>query len=160
MNSMQQVFEHTLRDVYYAENALIKALPKIEAAASSAELRSAVKQHLAETKEQIKLLDKVFKSIDVKPTGEECAAIEGLIEEASTVIAEARAGQVRDAALIGCCQAVEHYEIARYGTLREWAKSLDLIDAHGLLSQILDQEKAANSALTHLAVHKINASDK
>lgn len=156
MKTLADLFEHTLKDIYYAENAIAKALPKISKAVKSAELVKAVDAHLAETKEQIKLLQKVFKSIDVKAEGEKCDAIEGLIKETDGLIEEA-SGKALDAGLLAACQAVEHYEIARYGSLREWAKVLKYEEAHVLLSQILDQEKAANSKLTSIAVDSINS---
>lgn len=155
MKTLSEAFEHTLKDIYYAENALTKALPKVAKAATSKKLKDAVESHLAETKEQIKILDKVFKSIGKKAEGEKCDAIEGLIKETDGLIEEAE-GEALNAMLIGACQAVEHYEIARYGTLREWAKVLGLNEAHDLLSSILDQEKAANSKLTNLAVSEVN----
>ena len=155
MKTLSEAFEHTLKDIYYAENALTKALPKVAKAATSQKLKEAVEAHLAETKEQIKTLDKVFKSIGKKAEGEKCDAIEGLIKETDGLIEEAE-GEALNAMLIGACQAVEHYEIARYGTLREWAKVLGLTEAHDLLSSILDQEKAANSKLTNLAVSEVN----
>jgi ferritin-like metal-binding protein YciE len=155
MKSLEDLFQHTLKDVYYAENAIAKALPKVSKAAKSAELIQAVDAHLAETKDQIKQLEKVFKSIDVKAEGEKCAAIEGLIKETDGLIEEA-SGKALDAGLLAACQAVEHYEIARYGSLREWAKVLKYEEAHVILSQILDQEKAANNKLTSLAVNSIN----
>lgn len=155
MKTLSEAFEHTLKDIYYAENALTKALPKVAKAATSKKLKDAVESHLAETKEQIKILDKVFKSIGKKAEGEKCDAIEGLIKETDGLIEDAE-GEALNAMLIGACQAVEHYEIARYGTLREWAKVLGLNEAHDLLSSILDQEKAANSKLTNLAVSEVN----
>ena len=156
MKTLDEAFEHTLQDIYYAENALTKALPKVAAAAGSAKLKDAVTAHLAETKEQIKLLDKVFASLGKPAKGEKCDAIEGLIKETDGIIKEA-SGIALDAALIAAAQAVEHYEIARYGALREWAKVLGHTDAHDLLSQILDMEKAANAKLTGLAVTSVNA---
>ncbi|HEV7309385.1 ferritin-like domain-containing protein [Ensifer sp.] len=155
MNSLAELFEHTLQDVYYAENAITKALPKVAKAAKSAELKKAAEEHLSETKDQIKKLDQVFKSIGKKPAGEKCDAIEGLIKEADGLISEAK-GTALDAGLLAACQAVEHYEIARYGSLREWAKDLGHEEAHTLLSEILDQEKATNNKLTNLAVTSIN----
>lgn len=157
MKTLSDVFEHTLQDIYYAENAIIKSLPVVIKAAKSEHLKKGLQEHLAETKQQVKILDSVFATINVKPMGEKCDAIEGLIKETQSVIDEAKPGMALDAALIGCCQAIEHYEIARYGTLREWARSLDNDKAHDLLSQILDQEKAANQKLTHLAVAEVNA---
>lgn len=155
MKTLAEIFEHTLQDVYYAENAITKALPKVAKAAKSAELKKAAEDHLAETKEQIKKLDQVFKSIGKKASGEKCDAIEGLIKEADGLIEEAE-GTALDAGLLAACQAVEHYEIARYGSLREWAKDLGHDEAHKLLSEILDQEKATNNKLTNLAVTSIN----
>ena len=155
MKTLSEIFTHTLKDIYYAETALTKALPKMASAAGNAELKAAFAHHLDETRGQIKMLDKVFGSVGEKPAGEKCDAIEGLIKEADGLMKEAT-GIALDAALIGAAQAVEHYEIARYGTLREWAKELGHAEAHDLLSQILDQEKAANATLTGLAVKKIN----
>lgn len=155
MKTLKDLFEHTLKDVYYAENAIAKALPKVAKAAKSAELIKAVEDHLSETKDQIKQLDKVFKSIGVKAEGEKCDAIEGLIKETDGLIEEA-SGKALDAGLLAACQAVEHYEIARYGSLREWAKGLKYEEAHVILSQILDQEKAANMKLTNIAVTSVN----
>ena len=156
MKTLADAFEHTLQDVYYAENAIAKALPKVIDAVSNAELKTALKDHLGETKGQIKTLQAVFKSIGKKASGEKCDAIEGLIKETEGVIEESKGSVAKHAAIIGCCQAVEHYEISRYGTLREWAKALGESEAHELLSGILDQEKAANHKLTNIAVSEIN----
>jgi len=156
MKTLADAFEHTLQDVYFAEHAITKALPKVINAVSNADLKTALKDHLAETKGQIKTLDAVFKSIGKKASGEKCDAIEGLIKETEGVIEEAEGTVAKHAAIIGCCQAVEHYEISRYGTLREWAKQLGENEAHDLLSGILDQEKAANHKLTHIAIATVN----
>ncbi|KRA00082.1 hypothetical protein ASD64_00420 [Mesorhizobium sp. Root157] len=155
MKTLAELFEHTLQDVYYAEGALTKALPKVSKAVSDAKLKKAVDEHLEETKGQISKLKKVFESIGKKPEGVKCDAIEGLIKEADGLMEEA-SGTALDAGLLAASQAVEHYEIARYGSLREWAKTLGHEDAHTLLSEILDQEKAANNKLTNLAVAGIN----
>lgn len=160
MKTLADAFEHTLKDIYYAENALLKAIPKTASAVANKDLKDALKEHAKETSEQIELLKAVFKSIGVKPEGEKCDAIEGLIKECEGVIEEAKGQPALDASVIGCCQAIEHYEISRYGTLREWAKALDNQKGHDLLSQILDMEKAANSKLTHLAVSVVNAAKK
>jgi ferritin-like metal-binding protein YciE len=160
MKTLADAFEHTLQDVYFAENAIAKALPKVIEAVTNGDLKTALKQHLIETKGQIKTLDTVFKSIGKKASGEKCDAIEGLIKETDGVIKEATGVVAKHAAIIGCCQAIEHYEIARYGTLREWAKALGKSEAHDLLSEILDQEKAANHKLTHIAVTMINKPGK
>lgn len=155
MKTMAELFEHTLKDIYYAENALTKALPKMADAVKSADLKKAIESHLAETKDQIKKLKKVFASIGVNAEGEKCDAIEGLIKESEGLMKEA-SGTALDAGLLAAAQAVEHYEISRYGSLREWAKLLGHDEAHTLLSEILDQEKAANNKLTNLAVTSLN----
>lgn len=155
MKTLADIFEHTLQDIYYAENAITKALPKVAKAAKNAQLKKAAEDHLEETKGQIATLKKVFASIGKKAEGEKCDAIEGLIKEADGLMEEA-SGTALDAGLLAACQAVEHYEIARYGSLREWAKELGHDEAHKLLSEILDQEKATNNKLTNLAVTAIN----
>lgn len=156
MKTLADAFTHTLQDVYYAEHAITKALPKVIAGISSKDLKAALKDHLSETKKQIRVLEDVFESIGEKATGEKCDAIEGLIKECEGVLDEATGKHAANAAVIGCCQAIEHYEIARYGTLREWAKALGHKQAHELLTSILDQEKKANHTLTHLAVTSVN----
>ncbi len=155
MKTLAEAFHHTLQDMYYAEKALTKALPVVAAAAKTAEFKALVTAHLAETKQQITILDTVFASIKEKPVGVKCDAIDGLIKETEGIIKEAE-GASLEASLIAVAQAVEHYEIARYGTLREWAKVLGHTEAHDLLSEILDMEKAANSKLTSLAVGSVN----
>ncbi|MEI4480034.1 MULTISPECIES: YciE/YciF ferroxidase family protein [unclassified Phyllobacterium] len=155
MKTLAEIFEHTLHDVYYAENALVKALPKVASASKDAKLKKAVEEHLEETKGQVKTLDQVFKSLGLKPKAEKCDAIEGLIKETDGLIEEA-SGTALNAGLLAAAQAVEHYEIARYGSLREWAKTLGHDEAHKLLSEILDQEKAANNKLTNIAVESVN----
>lgn len=156
MKTLNDAFVHTLQDIYYAENALTKALPKVAKAVTNDKLKDALHEHLKETEKQIKTLEKVFGSIEEEVSGEKCDAIEGLIKETDGIIEEA-SGDALNAATIGACQAVEHYEIARYGTLREWAKVLGHDEAHDLLTGILDEEKAANSKLTNLAVSVVNS---
>ena len=156
MKTLADAFEHTLKDVYYAENAISKALPKVIKVVTQADFKEALTGHLAETKEQIKILGKVFKTIGVEPSGEKCDAIEGLLKETDSIIEEAKGDVAKHAALAGVCQAIEHYEIARYGTLREWAKSLKNEEAHTFLSEILDMEKAANSKINAIAIGSLN----
>lgn len=156
MKTLADAFAHTLKDMYYAENAIAKALPKVIKEVSQADFKEALTAHLAETKQQIKVLEKVFATIKIKPEGEKCDAIEGLIKETGGVIEKAKGNVAKHAALAGACQAIEHYEIARYGTLREWAKALKNEDAHTLLSEILDMEKAANSKLNAIAIDSLN----
>ena len=155
MKTLAEAFHHTVQDMYYAEKALTKALPVVAAAATTPEFKALITAHLAETKQHVILLDKVFASIKEKPVGVKCDAIDGLIKETEGIIKEAE-GAALEASLIAVAQAVEHYEIARYGTLREWAKVLGHTEAHDLLSEILDMEKAANSKLTSLAVSSVN----
>ena len=155
MKTLDDAFKHTLKDIYYAEKALTKALPKMAAAVTDKKLKAAIEEHLEETRGQVKTLEQVFKSLGEKAQGEKCDAIEGLIKEADGLMEEA-SGTALNAGLLAACQAVEHYEIARYGSLREWAKDLGHDDAHKLLSEILDQEKATNNKLTNLAVTSIN----
>lgn len=157
MKTLSDIFIHTLHDIYYAENAIIKALPKVAKAAKHAKLKKAAEEHLAETKGQIEMLQTVFKSLDIKVEGEKCDAIEGLLKETDSIIKHA-SGTALDAGLLAACQAVEHYEISRYGSLREWAKELGHDEAHRVLSEILDQEKATNNKLTNLAISEINKS--
>jgi ferritin-like metal-binding protein YciE len=155
VKTLAELFEHTLQDVYYAENALTKALPKASKAAGDAKLKQAIDGHLKQTKGHVQTLKKVFASLNLPVKGEKCDAIEGLIKETDGVIAEA-SGKALNAGLLAAAQSVEHYEISRYGSLREWAKVLGHDEAHKLLSEILDEEKAANNKLTDLAVSGIN----
>jgi ferritin-like metal-binding protein YciE len=156
MKTLAELFEHTLQDIYYAENALVKALPKMAKAVKDAKLKQAFEEHLVETRSQIATLKKVFASVGLQAVGQKCDAIEGLIKETDGLVKEAD-GTALNAGVLAAAQAVEHYEIARYGSLREWAKVLGHDEAHTLLSEILDQEKAANSKLTNLAVEGVNS---
>lgn len=156
MKTLADAFSHTLKDVYYAENAILKAGPKVAKAVGNADLKAAIEGHMDETKQQITLLKDVFKAIGEKAEGEKCDAIEGLIKECDGVLKEAE-GVALDASALACLQAIEHYEIARYGTLREWAKELGHKDAADILGRILDMEKAANNKLTGIAVTEINS---
>jgi len=156
MKTLADAFTHTLKDIYYAENAMTKALPKVAKAVSNKSLKTAIEDHLEQTKGHVKTLDRVFKSIGEKASGEKCDAIEGLIKETEGIIDEAEGAIALNATVIAAAQAVEHYEISRYGALREWAKVLGYEQAHDLLTSILDEEKAANNKLTNLAVSTIN----
>lgn len=155
MKTLAEAFEHTLKDIYYAEQAILKAGPKVEKAVKTADLKKAISDHMAETQEQVKMLEGVFDMIGVKPQGEKCDAIDGLIKECEGIMADAK-GEALEAAAIGVLQAIEHYEIARYGTLREWANTLGNPEAADQLGRILDMEKAANNRLTGIAVTEVN----
>lgn len=158
MNTLQDAFAHTLKDMYYAETAITMALPKIIQNVEEEHLKLALTEHLAETQEQIRMLEDVFQTIGERPSAHKCDAIEGLVKETNGIIEEMTGRIAREAALAAACQAVEHYEIARYGTLREWAKTLGNEEAHTILSEILDQEKAANSKLNAIAIEHLNRS--
>ncbi len=157
MKTLHDLFEATLKDVYYAEAAIIKALPKMIKAVKTAELKTAFEDHLEETKGQVKRLDGVFKLINLKPEGKKCPVIEGLVKECEEIIEESEDDDVRDAGVLACAQAVEHYEISRYGTLRTWASRLELDEAADLLQETLDEEKAADDHMSELAYGGINA---
>ena len=154
--TLEDLFEDTLKDIYYAENKILKALPKMAKAAQSGELKAAFTKHLKETEGQVARLDKVFKLIDQKPKGKKCAAIEGILEEGAEIMKEFKGTAALDAGLVSAAQAVEHYEIARYGTLKRWAEQLGLHDAAALIDQTLEQEKNTDEALTELAESNIN----
>jgi len=156
MESLKDLFEETLKDVYFAENAIIKALPKMEGKASATELKQAFSDHLKETQDQVKRLDQIFKLIGLKPEGKECPALKGLVQETEELMANARNAEVMDAGLIACAQAVEHYEIARYGTLIAWAEELQLDDAIELLEETLEEEESADERLTEIAMGGLN----
>src|SRR5215210_7761314 len=128
-NDLKALFIHQLKDTYFAENAILKALPKMAQAARSEELRGAFGVHLEETREQVRRLDQVFRSLGERPEGVECKAIQGILEEGEEIMAEFQGGDALDAGLISAAQAVEHYEITRYGTMLAWAKQLNLDEA-------------------------------
>jgi ferritin-like metal-binding protein YciE len=153
--NLQALFAHTLKDVYFAENAILKELPKMAQAASSKALKEAFERHRAETEGQVRRLEKIFSMLGQKPEGVKCHAIEGLAEEAHEITEEFEGGAL-DAGLIGAAQAVEHYEIARYGTLRAWAEQLGMEDAARLLSETLDEEESTDQLLSELAEDVIN----
>jgi ferritin-like metal-binding protein YciE len=156
LESLEDLFVDELKDLYNAENQLIKALPKMAKAASSDELRSAFQEHLEQTKEHVNRLEKVFKELNCSPKGKKCRAMEGLIEEGSERLDDDSDGAVKDAALIAAAQRVEHYEIAGYGCVRTYAEQLGHTEAANLLQQTLEEEGAADKKLTHLAEGIIN----
>ena len=153
---LKALFQHTLKDIYFAENAILKALPKMAEAAQSEALKGAFQIHLRETENQVKRLDQVFQSLGEKAGAVECKAIQGIIEEGQEVLKEFAGGEALDAGLIAAAQAVEHYEITRYGTLLAWAKQLELGDVEGLLEETLDEEENTDELLSELAEDAIN----
>jgi ferritin-like metal-binding protein YciE len=154
IGTMDDLLLHGLKDIYYAENQIVKSLPKLIDKATNRELSKGLKDHLEETKNQIARLDQVFQKLGQQPKGVECPAIDGLIDEADEVVGEVEDKEVLDAAIIGSAQAVEHYEIARYGTLIAWAESLGHDDIIQLLNTNLNEEKAADKKLSTVAVRK------
>jgi len=156
MKSLQDLFINLLKDMYYAEKQILKALPKMAKKADSDELRQVFERHLSETESQVARLEQVFSLCDLKPAGKTCPAIKGIIEEGEEDMKDAKDPDVLDASMIADAQAVEHYEIARYGTLIAWARQLGMSDAANLLQQNLDQEYNADRLLTELAEGRLN----
>jgi len=156
IKSMEDLFLHTLQDVYYAENQIVKSLPKLIDKSTNRELASGLRNHLRETEGQVKRLEQVFEKLGKDPKGVDCPAIDGLIKEADEVAGEVDDKKVLDAAIIGSAQAVEHYEIARYGTLIAWAKELGYDNVVSLLNANLKEEKAADKKLNVLAEGTVN----
>lgn len=151
MKTLQDLFLDELMDIYDAEQRIARALPKMSKAATSPQLRAAFEKHLKETQGQIRDLEKVFKSVGEKAKGKKCEATVGLLEEGEEIAAEFKNSPAINAALIAAAQKVEHYEIASYGCMVEWAGLLGHREAAGLLKKILDQEKTTDDALTELA---------
>jgi len=154
--TLHNLFHDTLKDIYFAEKKILSALPKMAKAAHSDELRSAFEKHHAETEEQVARLEQVFEAIEQKPQGKTCDAIVGIIEEGQEVMKEYKSTRALDAGLIAAAQAVEHYEISRYGTLKTWAKELGLDEAVELIDETLEEEKKTDQALTVLAESEVN----
>jgi ferritin-like metal-binding protein YciE len=154
IQTMDDLLLHGLKDIYYAENQIVKSLPKLIDKATNRELSKGLKDHLTETENQIARLDQVFAKLGEKPQGVKCPAIDGLITEADEVAGEVADKEVLDAAIVGAAQSVEHYEIARYGTLIAWAESLGRDDVTRLLTTNLNEEKAADKKLSTVAVRK------
>ncbi len=156
IKTLNDLFVHQLKDIYYAENRITKALPTMIGKATDAKLKQGFETHLAETKNQIARLEDVFRMHGVKIEAVTCPAIDGIIKEAEEVAGEVADKDVLDAALVASAQAVEHYEITRYGTLIAWAKRLGRHDCATVLQRNLDEEKATDQKLTDLADSKIN----
>jgi ferritin-like metal-binding protein YciE len=156
IKNMNDLFVHTLRDIYYAEKQITKALPDMIEKASDPQLKQGFRSHLRETENHVRRLDQVFQMIGQKASGVDCPAIDGIIKEANEVAGEVEDEAVLDAALIAAAQAVEHYEMTRYGTLIAWANQLGRRDCAVLLQQTLDEEKATDQKLTALAESQVN----
>jgi ferritin-like metal-binding protein YciE len=156
MKDLEGLFKHFLRDIYYAENKVLTTLPKMAKKADAKELRAAFNAHHKETKTQIANLKKVFKALDLKPRGVTCDAINGIIDEGKEIMQECQDPDACDAGMIAAAQAVEHYEITRYGTMIAWAKQLGMKEEASLLKMNLDQEYAADKKLSKLAEDSLN----
>jgi ferritin-like metal-binding protein YciE len=155
-SQLMKLFEDELKDIYWAEKALTKAIPKMISNATSEELIAALEHHLTETKEQVKRVEQVFEILDKKASPKKCEAMEGLMKEAEEIMESCEEGAMCDAGIISAAQKVEHYEIASYGTLRQFAETLGLVDAAELLQITLDEEKAADEKLSEVATTSIN----
>jgi ferritin-like metal-binding protein YciE len=156
INTLHDLLVDELRDIFHAEKQITKALPKMIKKATSPTLKAAFEKHLGETEGQIERIEKCFELLDEKARAKPCAAMEGIIEEATEEMGEDMTDEVMDAVLIACAQKVEHYEIASYGSVIAWATGLGLSEVAGLLTETLDEEKATDEALTELADEEIN----
>jgi ferritin-like metal-binding protein YciE len=154
--TLDDLFHDTLKDIYFAEKKILSALPRMMKAAQSGELKAAFEKHRGETEGQVDRLEQVFAIIEKKPQGKTCAAIVGITEEGAEIMDEYKGSPALDAGLLAAAQAVEHYEISRYGTLRTWAGELGLDEAVALLEETLEEEKATDEALTHIAELVVN----
>jgi ferritin-like metal-binding protein YciE len=153
---LPELFHETLKDIYYAEKKILGALPKMAKAAQNKDLKAAFQKHAAETEEQVSRLEQVFELIEKKPQGKNCPAIVGIIEEGQEIMKEYKNSPALDAGLLSAAQAVEHYEISRYGTLRTWARELGINEAVNLLEETLQEEKNTDATLTELAEVCVN----
>ncbi|EHS52095.1 protein of unknown function DUF892 [Rhizobium sp. PDO1-076] len=155
--TLDDLFYETLKDIYYAERKILKTLPKMARAAQSEKLKAAFQQHKDETEGQIERLQQVFEIIGKRPRAKTCAAIDGIVEEGEEIMEEFKGSPAHDAGLLASAQAVEHYEISRYGTLRAWAKQLGYAEAVKLLDATLAEESKTDDALTKLAETAVNS---
>ena len=153
---LEELFHDTLKDIYFAEKKILTTLPKMAKAAQNEELRAAFEKHEAETEDQVGRLEQVFAAIDKKPQGKTCDAIVGITDEGAEIMKEYKGSPALDAGLLAAAQAVEHYEISRYGTLKTWADELGLRDAVALLDQTLAEEKKTDATLTEIAESVVN----
>jgi ferritin-like metal-binding protein YciE len=153
---LDELFHDTLKDIYFAEKKILSTLPKMAKAARSGDLKAAFEKHRGQTEGHVQRLEQVFALIEKKPQGKTCAAILGITDEGAEIIEEYKGSPALDAGLLAAAQAVEHYEISRYGTLRTWAEELGLTKAASLLEKTLKEEKATDEALTQIAETVVN----
>jgi len=156
LKTLDELFHDTLKDIYFAEKKILSTLPKMAKAAQNEKLKAAFEKHRGETEGQVERLDQVFAMIEKKPQGKTCAAIVGITDEGAEIMEEYKGSPALDAGLLAAAQAVEHYEISRYGTLKAWAEQLGLDDAVELLQETLEEEEATDEALTDIAKSAIN----
>src|SRR5579871_1530943 len=156
ITNMDSLFVHMLQDIYYAEQQIVQALPDMIEKASDPNLKNAFRSHLAETEQHVERLEEVFRMVGTEASGVDCPAIDGIIEEANDIVGEVENKSVMDAALIAAAQAVEHYEMTRYGSLISWAKQLGRNNCAAVLEETLEEEKAADKALTRIAMSNVN----
>lgn len=156
IDTLHKLWIHELKDLFSAENQIVKALPKLIDAASNEELKTALEEHLEETRGHVARLETIFKNLRASPGGHHCKGMEGLLEEGDGILEDATDPQVRDAGIIAACQRVEHYEMAGYGTAGAYAELLEELDAAALLQQTLDEEGGADTRLSRLARTSIN----
>jgi ferritin-like metal-binding protein YciE len=154
--TLDELFHDTVKDIYFAEKKILSTLPKMAKAAQSDELKKAFEDHRSQTEGHVQRLEKVFELIDQKPQGKSCAAILGITEEGAEIMEDYEGSPALDAGLLAAAQAVEHYEISRYGTLRTWAEELGLDEAVDLLQATLDEEKETDETLTEIAENVVN----
>jgi ferritin-like metal-binding protein YciE len=155
-SALQELFLTHLQDIYHAEKQILKALPKMAKSATTPELKEAFQKHHDQTEGQVERLQRVFELMNKSARGKTCEAIEGLVEEGKEVMSETESGEVMDAGLIAAAQAVEHYEIARYGSLRSWAEQLGMKEAAKLLDETLLEEKQTDELLNKIAMRSVN----
>ena len=153
---LKDLFLDTLKDIYYAEKQILKALPKMAKAAQSDKLRAAFEKHHGETEGQVERLEKIFELLDKPARGKTCDAIQGILDEGKEIMEEYKGTEALDAGMLAAAQAVEHYEISRYGTLKQWAQQLGMKEAVKLLDETLQEEKKTDVSLTTLAEAAVN----
>jgi ferritin-like metal-binding protein YciE len=156
IKSLDDLFVHTLGDIYYAEQQIVKSLPKLIEKVHDSQLKQAFENHLAETRNQVKRVEQVFMMHEAEVKAVKCPAIDGILDEATEILGDAKDPEVLDAAALAAAQAVEHYEITRYGTLIAWARQLGRNDCASVLEQNLKEEKAADKKLTEIAESRVN----
>ncbi len=156
IKTLEDLFTETLKDMYYVEKKLVKTLPTMEKKAVDQELKDAINSHAAETETHVARLEQVFEACEIKPQAKKCEALEGLLEEANEVLEEIKDDRAMDAAIISSAQTVEHYEMARYGSLIAWARELGFNEAADIMQETLDEEESADQKLSDIAEDAVN----